>query len=383
MLRAMLRNRVLVAALPLLASSGVALARPAIIGGTPTTVGEYPNVVAIQVGEGLCTGTLLTENWVLTAGHCVTPAVVDEPDQASVTASIEVYFNTVDPFTNTGMMVKAMSSMPDPDFNYMALGSHDSGLIELATPVTNITPVIPNFKAANASVGITVTMVGYGDSEAGTNGGEPPQTAGTENVVMQTTMSCAPLSISDANMLCYSQTDGKGKCEGDSGGPSFAMINGHLVEVGLTSFGDPSCAQYGTDTRLDAETAFITAHVDGFYCTDDDDCTQTEHSCFKNACIVTPFQPTGLGSTCTGGSDCESGTCASGNGGEKCTTTCTMGGSDSCPASFSCIAAPGTSGICWPSSDTGGCCDASGASGKTSVIGMAVVAMMLRRRRRR
>jgi hypothetical protein len=383
MLHAMWRNRFVVAALVLLASGDLANARPAIIGGTPTTVGEYPNVVAIQIGGDLCTGTLLTENWVLTAAHCVTPTLVGEQDQAGVTASIEVYFNTVDPLSNPGMMVKAMNSIPDPDFNYMALGSHDSGLIELATPVTNITPVIPNFNAADAPVGVTVTMVGYGDSQAGTGGNPPPQSAGIENVVMQTSMSCASINISDANMLCYSQSGGKGKCEGDSGGPSFATIGGHLVEVGLTSFGDESCAQYGADTRVDAETSFITSHVNHFYCTDDSDCTQSAHSCFQSVCIVTPFQPMGLGSTCTGGSDCDSGTCASGNGGEKCTTTCTMGSADSCPASFSCVPATGTSGICWPSSDTGGCCDASGASGKTSVIGVAIVAMVLRRRRRR
>src|SRR5690348_310839 len=69
-----------------------------ILGGTPATVGEYPTVVAIEVGGGLCTGTLITKDWVLTAAHCVTPAVVGEPSQAALTASIKVHFNTINVF---------------------------------------------------------------------------------------------------------------------------------------------------------------------------------------------------------------------------------------------------------------------------------------------
>src|SRR5213594_633704 len=98
----------------------IAMAGPVetpILGGTPTTVGQYPTVVAIEVGGGLCTGTLVTKDWVLTAAHCVSPAVLGLGSQAQVTASVRVHFNTVNIGTSPGMVVTASDSIPDPLFN--------------------------------------------------------------------------------------------------------------------------------------------------------------------------------------------------------------------------------------------------------------------------
>src|SRR5262245_38436991 len=75
----------------------VAAAGPApIIGGTQAQNGQYPSVVAFTVGNGLCTGTLVTPEWILTAAHCVTPSVVGLANQAAVTADVRVHSGTVD-----------------------------------------------------------------------------------------------------------------------------------------------------------------------------------------------------------------------------------------------------------------------------------------------
>src|SRR5439155_7548386 len=179
------------------------------------------------------------------------------------------------------------------------LGKNDSGLIKLASPVTTMTSVPVNLVAASAPVGVQVTMVGFGATAVGGGGN-----VGVEYVVQQTSIACTGGEGSDANLLCFSQVNGKGKCEGDSGGPSFAMINGKLVEVGITSFGDQSCSQFGADTRTDAEKAFLLQHVPELECNADADCA-AGHECFAHTCIVTPFDPTGLGSTCAGNADCD------------------------------------------------------------------------------
>jgi hypothetical protein len=357
----------------------VALAGPApILGGQPATVGQYPTVVAIEVGGGLCTGTLVTPDWVLTAAHCVTPAVVGLSTQAQVTASVKVHFNTVNINTTQGTVVGAMDTIPDPMFNVNNLGSHDSGLIHLATSVTTMKPVPVNFVAASAPVGVMVTMVGFGATATGGGGN-----VGIEYVVQQTSISCTAGEGTDANLLCFSQVNGKGKCEGDSGGPSFAMIGGQLVEVGITSFGDQTCSQFGADTRTDAEKAFIIQHIPELECQADTDCP-TGHECFAHRCIEMPFQPTGLGSTCTTGTDCDSGQCATGDGGMKCSMTCTTGDMTTCPSGFDCVGATGGQGACWPSpSSGGGCCDSGGAGGPATMLaGIGLVGVLLRKRRR-
>ena len=54
--------------------------------------------------------------------------------------------------------------------------------------------------------------------------------------------------------------DGKGSCNGDSGGPAYVKISGKLTQVGINSRGtDPaSCIGVGVFTNVAAHLAWIT-----------------------------------------------------------------------------------------------------------------------------
>lgn len=338
-----------------------------ILGGQQATQGEYPSVVAIEAGGGLCTGTLIDKEWVLTAAHCV---------QGFSPTSIRVHFGTVDLTRSLGTTVNAAMAIAKPGFDEHNLGTNDIGLIQLASPVTDITPLPVNLQPEKAPVGIGVTMVGFGATGANQSG-----SIGIEYVVQQTSVACSSFAGSDADLLCFNQVSGKGKCNGDSGGPSFAMIDGHLTQVGVTSFGDMSCTQFGADTRTDAERDFLLQYIPQLECSSDADCPEGR-TCFLKKCIAQPFSPTGLGTACAGNGDCDSGTCATAGDDQFCSMSCTVGDAATCPDGFECLEA-GASGACWPVEEDTGCCDASGHNATSMLLGLALFGLVFGRKRRR
>ncbi len=370
------RSSVIAAASLCLATTAAAEPAP-IIGGTTTTVGQFPTVVALTVGGGICTGTLIHREWVLTAAHCITPAVVQLPSQEAVTQNLRVHLGTVNLNVSQGEVRTASMTIPKPGFSVNNLGQNDIGLVKLSQPVSGVTPTPVNLDPARAPIGTTVTMVGYGATQI-SGGGMVGVQFVLEN---RSSTSCSQFGMSDANLLCFSQSDSKGKCRGDSGGPSFAQLDGKLTLVGVTSFGDSQCAQLGADTRTDVERGFIETHIPNLVgCDGDEDCPG--RVCFDNRCIAPPFSPSGLGSACTANTECDSGVCGEGPDGKRCTEACAAGDPDACPAGFDCLASTGTAGACWPHEEDTGCCDAGGRGAPPVLLGFALAVLVLGRRRR-
>lgn len=366
----------------------LASARQPIINGNTATVGQFPTVVAIR-NNGLCTGTLVAPDIVLTAAHCIHPATLGLSSPAQVTARTEVVLDTIDATRSGGRVIAARDTVVITAF--AEPGDPDVGLIFLAQAVTDRAPTPLNLTPAGAQTGVAVTMVGYGETASGSVG-RLLYTAPKSSV------SCAGFGVNNALFLCFDQRSGPGICSGDSGGPALAEVDGVVKVVGVTSFGDRDCTVLGAHMRTDAIVTrdFLQAHAPELLCRADGACDaicgtaglapdpDCAPSCASDAecgegycgngdtCLPAPYAPGGIGSACASNDECATGQCATDGEQALCAESCLRAGS-SCPDGFDC-----KTGLCWPR--TG--CDA-GGGGLGGAAALALLALVRRLRPRR
>ncbi len=217
--------------------------RDEIVGGMTDTAD--PAVVALTVqGQEFCTGTLVAPMTVLTAAHCINVYGTQAPYYAS--------FGTY--ASQPTQRVKIVAQFADPLYNKAVGTSHDFGLMQLQTAVPGVSPISMNAAPMNATqVGLPIRHAGFGITSGGGTGG------GTKREVTYPVR-----QVSTA--LIESGATGKQTCSGDSGGPAFMVMPGSTVEsvVGVVSFGDQNCSQFGSDGRVDVALGWISQTMGGW-----------------------------------------------------------------------------------------------------------------------
>jgi len=212
-----------------------------IIGGSDTDIEEIPFQVSLKnnstncLGNHSCGGSIINEEWILTAAHCVDGSVT--PDDITVLAG------STNQTLNDGQFIKAKSIVIHPNWINYSEGN-DIALIHLSKPLCfnqKVKPVTYNNTSIPASVisaNNIATLSGWGKTSQGSGcidilqSVQIPIISNTDAETLLT--NCGNPDVLD-NMISFFESSASAG-SGDSGGPAFTMYNGVPLLIGVASW---------------------------------------------------------------------------------------------------------------------------------------------------
>ncbi|EDL78854.1 rCG59057, isoform CRA_a [Rattus norvegicus] len=214
-----------------------------IVGGTNSSLGEWPWQVSLQVKlvsqNHMCGGSIIGRQWILTAAHCFDG--IPYPDVWRIYGGIlnlsEITNKT--PFSSIKELIIHQKYK-------MSEGSYDIALIKLQTPL-NYTefqkPICLPSKADTNTIYTNCWVTGWGYTK---------ERGETQNILQKATIPLVPNEecqkkyrdyVITKQMICAGYKEGGiDACKGDSGGPLVCKHSGRWQLVGITSWGE-GCAR--------------------------------------------------------------------------------------------------------------------------------------------
>lgn len=205
-----------------------------IVNGQNAASGSWPWQVSLQDSRGFhfCGGSLISQNWVVTAAHCGVSArnhrvILGEYDRQSGAEPIQV---------------KTISRVISHPYYNSRNFNNDITLLKLSSPVQSTARVAPVCLATSSTSVPSGTMcvtTGWGRTGSTSSPRYLQQTALPLLSPAQCKQYWGYNRITDA-MICAGAS-GVSSCQGDSGGPLVCERSGAWHLVGIVSWGTSNC----------------------------------------------------------------------------------------------------------------------------------------------
>ncbi len=243
--------------------------------GDDPSLPEHEAVVSLHYRSGttvyrspFCTGTLVDDDVVMTAAHCLDAASGGASYSEMSPSNLAIYVGD-DPSSDLASHIYTVDDLEIYSGYNRRTILNDIAMVRLSGDITESVEPVPPLPASegfsSSDIGEDLDFVGFGYTESGSYGDK-------QRVVLPLgglgcDVSGCPSSGDDPDtQISYEQDDG-GPCSGDSGGPAFVTRGGNVYVGGITSWGDYYCIRYGVSTNVSAFESFwgdwITADTGG------------------------------------------------------------------------------------------------------------------------
>jgi len=226
-----------------------------IVGGEEATPHQYPWMAALFIDDKwFCGGTLISDEWVLTAGHCADGA-------SSVNVMLGAH-NVRETVEDGRLEIASNEIFTHENYNGLTI-RNDVGLVHLPEPVQFtdwIRPIcLPSYSEWNSTwYHLDMQISGWGKPTDQSDSISPVLRDATVDTI--TNLACAlefPLNI-NKNNICISGRNGISTCNGDSGGPlEYLYEDGKYRQIGITSFGSGLGCEIGMHAAFTRVESFL------------------------------------------------------------------------------------------------------------------------------